>query len=65
MNTKVAAVLGLVVLLLVLAIQNTAVVDVRLLFWTVSMSRALLILFSAVLGYVAGISLPGWRIRSH
>lgn len=45
---------GLVTLLLiflaVFAVQNAQVVEVRLLFWTVSMSRALLLIFAASLG---------------
>lgn len=64
MKPKVVVALVLVALLLVLAIQNTAVVEVRLLFWTLSMSRALLILFSAVSGFAAGIAVMGLRIRS-
>ena len=64
MTPKAVFALVLVALLLVVAIQNTAVVEVRLLIWTLGMSRALLILISAVLGFATGIAIMGLRIRS-
>lgn len=64
MNLKLAVALVLAALLVILAIQNTAVVEVRLLIWTLSMSRALLILCSAGTGLVAGFAVMGLRIRS-
>jgi lipopolysaccharide assembly protein A len=49
--------LSIVALVLVLAAQNAVVVEIRFLFWTVSMSRALVLLFTllagAALGWVA------------
>lgn len=52
---------ALIVLLLVVmfAVQNAEVVDVRFLFWKLSMSRALLLF----LVFVAGIG-SGWLFRS-
>jgi uncharacterized integral membrane protein len=43
--------LGLVI---VFALQNTQVVDVQFFFWTLSMSRALLLLGAVVIGLFAG-----------
>jgi uncharacterized integral membrane protein len=44
----------LVVLVLVFVIQNTQVVEVRFLFWEVSMSRALMLLGTFLVGIIAG-----------
>lgn len=41
-------------------VQNAAAVDVNFLFWTVSMSRSLLILFTLAIGF-----LLGWLLRSY
>jgi uncharacterized integral membrane protein len=45
---------GLAIVLLtfvaIFSVQNAEVVEVRLLFWTISMSRALLLFFAVVLG---------------
>lgn len=38
----------------VLVAQNTAVVDFNLLFWRVSMSRIVLLLFAMSIGFLAG-----------
>ena len=61
MRPRFAIALVLVALLLILTFQNTAVVDIRVFFWTVSMSRVLLILFAAVAGFAAGVAWIGWR----
>ena len=46
--------LVLLVLVIVFALQNTQVVDVQFFFWTLSMSRALLLLGTLVIGLLAG-----------
>lgn len=48
---------GLVVLFL---IQNTAVVEVRFMLWSISMSRSLMIFFVFAFGI-----LSGWLLHSH
>jgi len=48
---------GLVVLFLV---QNTAVVEVRFMFWAMAMSRALMIFLVFAFGILAG-----WLLHSH
>lgn len=56
----------LVAALLVFAIQNTTVVTIQLLFWKVSLSRALLILFVFAMGLLAGLTLANiLRSRRH
>lgn len=50
--------LALALLVAVLVFQNTEVVEVRLLFWTLSMSRALLL----PLVFLAGL-LVGWALH--
>jgi len=50
----------LAVLVIIFVIQNTVVVDIRFLFWTLSMSRALMIF--AILA--VGIAI-GWLLHGH
>ena len=59
MNWKLWVVVALVVLLGVFVLQNTKVVEVRLLFWKLEMSRSVLLL--GVLG--SGLAI-GWLLRS-
>jgi putative membrane protein len=47
-------ILGLSAATVVFVSQNVAVVDVNFLVWTVSMSRALLILFTLAIGFLLG-----------
>ena len=50
-------------LVMVFVLQNTQVVEVRFLFWTVSMSRALMLFGTFAMGFVAGwlLTLPRGR----
>jgi len=59
-NIKLIVSLVLAVLLLVFIIQNAAVVELHLFFWTLSMSRSLMILFVLFIGLVIG-----WIVGSH
>jgi uncharacterized integral membrane protein len=54
----------LLLLSLVVIVQNTEVVSVRLLFWDLAISRIVLLALSLVVGVVVGL-LPGrpWRKR--
>jgi len=56
-RTKLTLSLVLIAVVVLFTLQNTQVVEVRLLFWTLSMSRVLLIFLllavGAVLGWVA------------
>lgn len=58
-HLKLVTALFLVALLMTFTLQNYEVVQLRLLFWTVEMSRALLLF----LVFATGIGL-GWIIRS-
>ena len=49
-----AVLLVLLALVIVFALQNTQVVDVQFFFWTLSMSRALVLLGTLVIGLFAG-----------
>ncbi|HQU15273.1 MAG: hypothetical protein B7Z66_09130 [Chromatiales bacterium 21-64-14] len=59
MNPRLALVFALVTVVLVFVVQNTAVVDIRLFFWTVSLSRALLVFLLLAVGVVMG-----WLLRA-
>lgn len=59
-NIKLIVSLVLVVLLLIFIIQNSAVVELRILFWTLSMSRSLMILFVLFVGLAVG-----WIVGSY
>jgi putative membrane protein len=54
MNFQLLSILILVCLATVFIIQNVAAVDVRFLFWSIAMSRALLIVFALIIGFVFG-----------
>ena len=60
MNAKLTAVFILIALALIFLIQNTIVVDLRFLFWTLSMSRALLFILLSLLGATLG-----WFLHGH
>jgi len=54
MKPKVIAILVLIVLFLIILAQNTHVITLNLLFWTISMSQIILIAFVLVGGFVIG-----------
>jgi uncharacterized integral membrane protein len=57
MNAKLISCLVLAGLAVIFIIQNVTVIDIRFLFWTLSMSRALLMFFVLAIGVVIGWSL--------
>jgi uncharacterized integral membrane protein len=57
MNAKLISCLALAGLVVIFIIQNVTVIDIRFLFWTLSMSRALLMFFVLAIGVVIGWSL--------
>ena len=59
MSIKNIIILILLAFLLLFTLQNTQVVEVKLLLWTVSMSRALMLLGTLLIGLIAG-----WFLRS-
>ena len=54
MSAKSIVILILIGLFVLFVIQNTRTVEVQLLFWTVSMSRALMLLATLFIGLIAG-----------
>lgn len=60
MNLKLSIMLSLIALGAVFIVQNVDVVEIRFLFWTVSMSRALMFVFLIIIGLIVG-----WLLRGH
>lgn len=54
MNIKVALILILLALLTIFIIQNVTAVEVSFLFWTILLSRAVLIFLTFVIGFLSG-----------
>ena len=59
MKTKLVVSGGLILLVMIFAVQNSATVDIRLLFWDVAFPRSLLIFMMLLIGMVIG-----WFLRS-
>jgi uncharacterized integral membrane protein len=60
MSFRLISILVIVALALIFVLQNVAAVEVNFLTWTVSMSRALLILITLAIGFVLG-----WLLHSY
>ena len=60
MNVKLFIILVLIALVAVFIVQNAEVVELRFLFWTLAMSRALMFVFLVLIGIAAG-----WLLRGH
>ncbi len=60
MNFNITLVVMLAVLALIFVLQNIPAVSVSFLFWDISMSRAVLIFFSLLIGFVIG-----WFLNSY
>ena len=60
MSFNLVLVLALAAIALVFIIQNVPAVDVTFLLWTVSMSRALLIIITLAVGFLLGWFLHGY-----
>ena len=59
MTFKLIGTTALIILVMIFAVQNAAVVDIRLLFWDVAFPRSLLIFMMLLIGVVIG-----WFLRS-
>ena len=64
MRIWIIVLLFLLALVIVFVLQNTQVVDVEFFFWTVSMSRALVLLGTLVIGLFAGWLIGRFTTRS-
>ncbi len=60
MNFKLILLIILVSLAVIFLTQNVAAVEVTFLLWSISMSRALLIFFTLVIGFTVG-----WFLHSY
>ncbi|HEY5604573.1 MAG TPA: LapA family protein [Gammaproteobacteria bacterium] len=60
MHTKLIVSLVLGGLAVLFIVQNAAVIDIRFLFWTMSMSRALFMFFMLATGLLVGWLLHGY-----
>jgi Protein of unknown function (DUF1049). len=60
MNFKITLVIILACLALIFVAQNIDVVTVSFLFWEISMSRAVLLFFSLLIGFIIG-----WFLNSY
>ncbi len=65
MKPKVVVILILLILFLIILVQNTHVVDLNLLFWTISMSQIILIAFVLLGGFVIGYLTAKLTTRSN
>ena len=54
MRTKNIVIIVLAALFVIFIVQNTRIVEVQLLFWTVSMSRSLMLLATLLIGLIGG-----------
>ena len=63
MQAKLILSLVLAGLAVIFIVQNVAVVDIRFLFWKLSMSRALFMFFLLAIGIVVGWSLHSYQIH--
>jgi uncharacterized integral membrane protein len=59
MTFKLVITTALIILVMIFAVQNAAVVDIKLLFWDVEIPRSLLIFMMLFIGIVIG-----WFLRS-
>ena len=59
MTFKLVITTALIILVMIFAVQNAAIVDIKLLFWDVEIPRSLLIFMMLFIGIVIG-----WFLRS-
>lgn len=60
MNFKLIVIIILASVVVIFITQNVSVVELSFLFWSISMSRALLIFFTLVIGFILGWSLHSY-----
>jgi uncharacterized integral membrane protein len=62
-KAKLIAIVVISISAVIIVLQNTELAQARILFWTVQMSRALLLLLTFAMGFVAGILVPTFFLR--
>ena len=60
MNIKLTVILVLIFMALIFILQNSAIVDVQVLFWTISISRILLMFIILIVGFIIGFILNSY-----
>lgn len=65
MNIKTYIGLALLLLAVVFIVQNTTLVEIWFLFWKISISRSLMILFVLAIGIIIGWITAGHLNRKH
>jgi uncharacterized integral membrane protein len=60
MKIKIGIIVVFVMLIVIFALQNTEIVSVKLWFWEVQTSRALLIFMCIVIGLLIGFLIPSF-----
>jgi uncharacterized integral membrane protein len=63
MNYKMIIILVILCLIGILIIQNAEIVEIQVYFWTIAMSRVLLMLILLAIGIIAGWLLGGYFRR--
>jgi len=63
MKFKIILSLVVAVLIVIFIVQNVAVVDIKFLFWKLSMSRSLMMLFLIIVGIIIGWFLKSASVR--
>ena len=54
MNAKIVAILAAILLAVIIMVQNAQVIRMRLLFWSLDISKILLLVILLLLGFVVG-----------
>lgn len=65
MNFKIGLIAILAFIVLIFLAQNVDVVKVSFLFWEISMSRAVLLFFSLLIGFITGWFLHSYILYSN
>lgn len=62
-KAKLIAIVVISVVALILVLQNTEVTRTQILFWSMQMSQALLLILALVLGFVVGVLVASYSLR--
>lgn len=65
LNLKLIIIIALLVLAGIFVIQNTEVVELRFLFWTMTMSRALMFIHLLLIGIAIGWLVCGHKLHKN
>ena len=65
MSKKNIVIIVLAALFVLFVVQNTRIVEVQLLFWTVSMSRSLMLLGTLFIGLIGGWFLGRAKLKKN